>query len=59
MMTAQLMLEQSSPFRRLTRIASGGDLMAHLLSQFASDMVQHVVGRLRRQSDVPLSTLLA
>ncbi|RVW53876.1 Retrovirus-related Pol polyprotein from transposon RE1 [Vitis vinifera] len=30
MMIAQLAIEQSSPFRRLTEIARGGDLMVHL-----------------------------
>ena len=58
MMIAQLMPEQSSPFKRLTEIAGEGDLMAHLSSQSAGSMVQHIVGRLRRLGDVPLSVLL-
>ncbi|RVW18280.1 hypothetical protein CK203_116029 [Vitis vinifera] len=38
MMTTQLMTEQSSPFRWLTGIASGDDLMVHLSPQFAGSM---------------------
>ena len=59
MMTAQLITEQSSPFRWLIRIASGGELMVHLSPQFAGSMVHRVAGRLRRQGDVPSSVLLA
>ena len=57
-MTTQVMTEQSSPFRRLTGIASGDDLMVHSSPQSAGGMVQHVAGRLRRQGDVPSSVLL-
>ena len=59
MMTTQSITEQSSPFRWLTRIASGGELMVHLSPQFAGSMVHRVAGRLRRQGDVPSSVLLA
>ena len=47
-MTTQLMTEQSLPFRRLTEIANGGDLIVHLSPQSAGGMVQCVAGRLRR-----------
>ena len=59
MMTTQLVTEQSSPFRWLIGIASGGDLMIHLSSQSAGGMVQCVASCLGRQSDVPSSMLLA
>ena len=48
MMTTQLIIEQLSPFRRLTGITNGGDLIVHLSPQSAGGMVQCVAGRLRR-----------
>ena len=49
MMKAQLVTEQSSPFRRLIGIARGGDLMVHLSPQPVGGMVQCVAGRLRNR----------
>lgn len=43
---AQLVIEQSLPFRRLTWIVSGSDLMVHLSLQSTGGMVQRVADRL-------------
>ena len=59
MMTTQLVTEQSSHFRQLIGIASGGDLIVHLSFQPTGGIEQRVAGHLRRQDGVPLSVLLA
>ena len=59
MMTTQLVIEQSSHFRQLIGIASGGDLMVHSSFKPTGGMEQRAAGYLRRQDGVPLSVLLA